>query len=256
MTTDLYSKTTCWKSLQINTCSRISSSVLIPNTGFIINLLLRWWLIKIFYFGRFCHWQRHLNIIRWHFKNERYFRLGPPKLRIRIAIHQAVMFSDKITLQNSQELFDIKPDLSLSYLKLSPQPFSYLRFSNRSPTVDAGAANLESESFCGHGVFKINIQFRCHLCHSSSVIFRNNTMISFCRRSFSLIISLSTCCLPIIRICWHNLRNCHSRYLIMWNLMLKFLSQMLQLNTHNRTKSLSYSHSTQSLMRRHEYYTV
>jgi hypothetical protein len=50
--------------------------------------------------------------------------------------------------------------------------FTHLRitFSNCSPTVDVGFVKLTSENM----FFKMNIQFCCHLCCSSSVIFRNN----------------------------------------------------------------------------------
>jgi hypothetical protein len=40
--------------------------------------------------------------------------------------------------------------------------------------VDAGFLKLMSDSFCGNGVFKLNIQFCCHLCCSISAIFQNN----------------------------------------------------------------------------------
>jgi hypothetical protein len=59
------------------------------------------------------------------------------------------------------------------------------RFSNRCPTVNVGFVKLASDSFCGNMVLKMNIRFCCHLCCSSSLIFRNNpshcTRISFCQ---------------------------------------------------------------------------
>jgi hypothetical protein len=67
--------------------------------------------------------------------------------------------------------------------------FSNERFSNCSPTVDAGFVNLTSDIYCRNRVFTLNIQFRSPvncaavLC-SSSVIFLNKpskcTTISFC----------------------------------------------------------------------------
>jgi hypothetical protein len=58
----------------------------------------------------------------------------------------------------------------------------------------------------------MNIQFCC----SSSVIFQNNpsqwTMISFCQSWFLSTVSLCRCCLPVIGVCWHICRNCHSQY--------------------------------------------
>jgi hypothetical protein len=69
----------------------------------------------------------------------------------------------------------------------------------------------------------------CHLC-CSTVIFRNSpsqcTTISFCQCWFSPTIPLRWCCLPMIHVCRHNLRNCCAR---------QFLSQMLQLNAHKRS---------------------
>jgi hypothetical protein len=71
---------------------------------------------------------------------------------------------------------------------------------------------------------------------------------------FSLTVPLRWCCLPMIRIYWHNLRNCCSQYLLTYGaepflrscqlcshsrlllsihlIMWPFLSQMLQLNSH------------------------
>jgi hypothetical protein len=74
-----------------------------------------------------------------------------------------------------------------------------------------GFVKLTSDSFPWYGIFKINIQFCC----GSSVIFRNNpsecTIISFDQYWFSPTVPLRWCCLPTIRVCRHNLRNCRSR---------------------------------------------
>jgi hypothetical protein len=48
------------------------------------------------------------------------------------------------------------------------------KFSSCSPTLDVRFVKIMSDSFCGNRVFKMNIQFWCHLCCSSSVIFQNN----------------------------------------------------------------------------------
>jgi hypothetical protein len=93
--------------------------------------------------------------------------------------------------------------------------FRNLRFGNCSPTVGVGFVMFTSGSFCGNWVFKMNIQFCCQLCCSSFVIFRNNpsqckTMCS-CQFRFSLTVSLRWC-LPMSRVCRHNLRNCRSPY--------------------------------------------
>jgi hypothetical protein len=49
--------------------------------------------------------------------------------------------------------------------------FSNQRFSNCSPIVGVGFVKLKSDNFCGNTVFKLNIQFCCHLCCSSYMIF-------------------------------------------------------------------------------------
>jgi hypothetical protein len=41
--------------------------------------------------------------------------------------------------------------------------FSKQRFSNCSPTVDAGFVSLTSDSICVNRIFKMNVQFCCHL---------------------------------------------------------------------------------------------
>jgi hypothetical protein len=53
-----------------------------------------------------------------------------------------------------------------------------------------------------------------------------------CRCWFSLTVPLRWCCLHMIRVCWHNFKYLSlSIHLIMW----QFLSQMLQLNVHQRS---------------------
>jgi hypothetical protein len=56
----------------------------------------------------------------------------------------------------------------------------------------------------------------CRLCCSNCVIFRNNssqcTTIYLCHCWFSHTVSLRWFCLPMIRVCRHNLRNCRYRY--------------------------------------------
>jgi hypothetical protein len=63
------------------------------------------------------------------------------------------------------------------FLVLTP-PFTHLiitlsnhRLSGCSPTVDVGFVKVTSDSFCGNRVFKMNIQFCCHVYCSNSVIF-------------------------------------------------------------------------------------
>jgi hypothetical protein len=65
--------------------------------------------------------------------------------------------------------------------------FSNQGFRNCSLTVDVGFVKLTSDSFCGSRVFKINIQFCCHLCYSSSVIFK--TVLINVWQSLSFILS-------------------------------------------------------------------
>jgi hypothetical protein len=95
--------------------------------------------------------------------------------------------------------------------------FHKRRFSSCSPTVDVEFLKLTLDSLCENRVLEMNeYQFFCHLCCSSCVIVRNNpsqcTMISFCQRWFLPTVPLRLCCLAMIRVCWHNLRNCHFRY--------------------------------------------
>lgn len=82
------------------------------------------------------------------------------------------------------------------------------------PTVDAEFVKPTSGSFfLETGSTKLkNIQLCCYLCCSSSVISRNSLCrclslnIDFCQISL-----FPSCCLPMIRVCRHNLRNCRSR---------------------------------------------
>jgi hypothetical protein len=110
------------------------------------------------------------------------------------------------------QLSDVQVLWSFAHLSF---PFSNQRFSSCSPTVDVGFVKLTSDSFCGNSDLKMNIQFFCHLCCSRFVIFRNNpslcTTISFCQCWFSSTVPLPWYCLPMIRVCRHNLRNCRSR---------------------------------------------
>ena len=54
--------------------------------------------------------------------------------------------------------------------------FSNQWFSNYSSTMDIGYVKLLSDCFCGNRVFKMNTEFYCHLCCSSSMIFRHNPL--------------------------------------------------------------------------------
>jgi hypothetical protein len=86
---------------------------------------------------------------------------------------------------------------------------------NCSPTVDVGFVKLTSASFWGNTSSRwIHIQFCCHLCCNRTVIIRNNPShcrtISFCHRWLSPTVPPRWCCLPRIRVCRPNLRNCRS----------------------------------------------
>ena len=54
--------------------------------------------------------------------------------------------------------------------------FTYQGFSSCNCTVDVGFVKLSSDCFCGNGVFKMNIKFCCHLCCSTSMIYRHNRL--------------------------------------------------------------------------------
>jgi hypothetical protein len=96
-----------------------------------------------------------------------------------------------------------------SFMNLSIT-FSNQRFSSCNPTVDVGFVKLTSDRFCGNRVFKMNIQFCCHMRCSSSVIFLNNPsqcmMFSFCHWRFSPTVPACGCHLPMVHECLHNLR--------------------------------------------------
>ena len=69
--------------------------------------------------------------------------------------------------------------------------------------------------FGGNTVFEMNIEFRCHLCCSSSMIFRHSLLqcmtIPFIYFWFSATIPLSWC-LPMICVRRHNIGKCCSGY--------------------------------------------
>jgi hypothetical protein len=82
--------------------------------------------------------------------------------------------------------------MSRFYGRDGTPPFTYLsitfismRFSKCSHTMDVGFVKLMSESFCENGIFKMNIQFCCHLCCCISVIFRKKILLNI-RRSLSV----------------------------------------------------------------------
>jgi hypothetical protein len=92
--------------------------------------------------------------------------------------------------------------------------FSNQRFSNCSSTVDVGIAKLTLNSFCGNRFFNMNILFCSHLCCSILWSFGKNSSqctISFCQCSFLPTVPLHWY-LPMIYVCQHNLRNCHSQH--------------------------------------------
>jgi len=63
------------------------------------------------------------------------------------------------------------------FMTMTPcfSPFSAVlrnhRFRNCNSTVGVGFVKLSSECFCGNGVYKMNIEFCCHLRCSNSIIF-------------------------------------------------------------------------------------
>jgi hypothetical protein len=114
----------------------------------------------------------------------------------------------------SSYLFAWCPDfmaVSSSFTHLSIT-FSNQRFSNcSSPTMGIGFVKLTSGSFCGNRVFKI----------AAVVLWFFETIFLNVRRSLSMLIFVCQCwfstiiplrwCLPTIRACRRNLRNCRSR---------------------------------------------
>ena len=118
------------------------------------------------------------------------------------------------------------------FMTITPSllPFSIVlstqRFSNCSSTVDVGFVKLSLDCFCVNRVFKMNNEFSCHLCRSSSVTFKHHPLqhmaIPFTQFRFSATIPLSWWCLPMICTCYHNPAN--------WCSL-----QLLQLNVHQQS---------------------
>jgi len=74
--------------------------------------------------------------------------------------------SDRISNHQTSRLYDDHTIFSPIIIV-----FSNHRFSNCSSTVDVGLVKLALGHFCGNRVLKMNIEFCCHLCCSSSTIF-------------------------------------------------------------------------------------
>jgi hypothetical protein len=89
--------------------------------------------------------------------------------------------------------------------------FSNQKVSNCSPIMDVRFVKFRSDNFCGNRVFKVNIQFCCPVTYAAVVLWFLETVLLNIR-SLSPIVPLRWCCLPMIRVCLHNLRNCRSRY--------------------------------------------
>jgi hypothetical protein len=80
-----------------------------------------------------------------------------------------------------------------------------------------GFVKLTSDSFVETGLRdEYSVLLSCRLCCSISMIFRNNpsqcSTIAFCQCWISPTVPLRWCCLPMIRVCRHKLRNCRPRY--------------------------------------------
>ena len=105
----------------------------------------------------------------------------------------------------------ITPSFTFSSVVSSNQ-----RFSNYSSTMDVGCVKLLLDCFCGNRVFKMNTEFNCHLCCSSSMIFRHNPLQCTVTLSLSFgfwqTFPFSWWCLPMICVCHHNLENCRCGY--------------------------------------------
>ena len=89
--------------------------------------------------------------------------------------------------------------------------------------------------FCGNRVFKLNIEFCCHLCCNISAIFRRDPLpcaaIPFTWFWFSATIPLSWWCIPMICV-WHHKPS----QLLLWILLIELpFSDMLQLNAHQQS---------------------
>jgi hypothetical protein len=137
--------------------------------------------------------------------------------------------------------------------------FSNQRFSNCNPTVNAEFVKLTLVSFCGNMVFKMNIHFCCHLCCSSAVIFRNNP-------SQCTTISVSAYFRPFFLFAdvvfpWFVYADITLETVAALDIPknVQFLSQMLQLNAHQRSVlfqnriSLPFSNSFARTIIRHNH---
>jgi hypothetical protein len=90
--------------------------------------------------------------------------------------------------------------------------------------------------FCGNGVFKINFEFCCHLCYSSSVIL--DTVLSIVGRS----LSLSCGCRPLFLLTddvfpWFVCVSSYPWKPLLWLHIIKWpvWLQMLRLNVHQQS---------------------
>jgi len=94
--------------------------------------------------------------------------------------------------------------------------FSNQRFSNCIRTADVWIVMLSSHCFYGNKVFKMNTEFYCHFCSSSTTIFRQSSwMYGDPFHGFRPLLVLADDVLPNC-ICRHNLVNCCSVY-IQWS---------------------------------------
>jgi len=106
--------------------------------------------------------------------------------------------------------------LAFMIITLSLSPFSVvfsdLLFSSCSSTVDVGFAKLSSDCFCGIRVFKMNIEFCCYLCCSSSMIL--DTILFNVQRSLALSLGFRSLFLLADEVfpCRHNHGYCCSGY--------------------------------------------
>jgi hypothetical protein len=141
--------------------------------------------------------------------------------------------------------------MMLLFMHLSTT-FITLRFSNCSPTMDVRFVKLTVGTFCGNQDSRI---FRSAVTYAASAVWFFKTILLDVWQS-----PLPRYCLPMIRVCQHDLRNCS------WYIQ---LPQMFQLNAHQRSvlfqnqTSLPVSdaltqtvNSTQSLIIWYEHYKV
>ena len=109
------------------------------------------------------------------------------------------------------------------------------RFSNFSSAMDVRFGTLSSHCFYGHGL-KMNINFCCHFCCSTSMIYSHNslqcTVISFTWFLFLTTIPLSWWCLPMICAC--VIITLENAALDTPN-KVAFWLQILQLNVHQKS---------------------